>query len=161
MIPLGRIREGPKVRAFLDPDGSGCVQRAEPWTAARRDDQAAEELTRFLQKWATAASRATLSRLWPSSGLLMTSDVLQSTQLKPDAQQRTRESKMPALGPHGSSTATIWHSSFLSPANQMQVVKSTGRTVGSFREEFTSAQVLSLSKTQRTWCWRFCAGWDT
>ena len=60
VIPLGRIREGPKVRAFLDPDGSGCVQRAEPWTAARRDDQAAEELTRFLQKWGYRGERGYL-----------------------------------------------------------------------------------------------------
>ena len=60
------------------------------------------------------ASVATSSRLWPSSGLLMTSDVLQSSPLKLDVQQHTRKFKMLALGLHGSSTAKILHSSFLS-----------------------------------------------
>ncbi|CAE7754691.1 unnamed protein product, partial [Symbiodinium sp. CCMP2456] len=39
VLPLGRIPEGPKIRAFLDPGGTGRVETAEPWKAARREDQ--------------------------------------------------------------------------------------------------------------------------
>ncbi|CAE7318076.1 unnamed protein product [Symbiodinium necroappetens] len=60
VLPLGRIQEGPKVRAFLDPDGSGRVEMAEPWIAARREDQAAAELTSFLQEWGYRGERGYL-----------------------------------------------------------------------------------------------------
>ncbi|CAE6969029.1 KIN10 [Symbiodinium sp. CCMP2592] len=60
VIPLGRIQEGPKVRAFLEPDGSGRVETAEPWQAARREDQAADELTSFLQEWGYRGERGYL-----------------------------------------------------------------------------------------------------
>ncbi|CAE7216472.1 unnamed protein product [Symbiodinium microadriaticum] len=60
VLPLGRIPEGPKIRAFLDPDGSGRVETAEPWKAARREDQAAEELLSFLEEWGYRGERGYL-----------------------------------------------------------------------------------------------------
>jgi len=60
VLPLGRIQEGPKIRAFLDPDGSGRVETAQPWKAARREDQAADELTSFLQEWGYRGERGYL-----------------------------------------------------------------------------------------------------
>ncbi|CAE6969018.1 unnamed protein product [Symbiodinium sp. CCMP2592] len=60
VLPLGKIQEGPKIRAFLDPDGSGRVETAGPWKAARREDQAADELTSFLQEWGYRGERGYL-----------------------------------------------------------------------------------------------------